>query len=184
MSDIKRLADLISRRNQVNKEISDLIGRPALTGHIGEYIASKIFNIELESSAARKGIDGRFTEGALKGRTVNIKIYGKREGLLDISLENLADYYLVMAGPQSQSMTSKGAARPIVISNVYLFKMNELLTELGNRGVKIRVATSVARKYWDSAEIFPHQTNKKFILTKKQCELLRSFYYNHLSIIS
>ena len=175
MSDIERLADLISRRNQVNKEIADLIGRPALTGHIGEYIASRVFNIELESSAARKGIDGRFSEGALKGQTVNIKIYGKRESLLDISFENLADFYLVMTGPQSQSMTSKGATRPIVISNVYLFKMNEFLEELGKRGIKIGVATSVARKYWDSAEIFPHQINKEFILTKNQRQLLSSF---------
>jgi len=57
LSEIERLADLISKRNQVNKEIADLIGRPALTGHVGEFIASRVFNIELESSAARKGID-------------------------------------------------------------------------------------------------------------------------------
>ena len=168
MSDIKRLAELISKRNQVNKEIADLIGRPALTGHIGEYIASQVFNIKLESSAAMKGIDGKFTEGALKGGTVNIKIYGKREGLLDISLGKLADYYLVITGPQSQSLTSKGAARPVVISNAYLFKMNELLNELGKRGVKIGVATSVARRYWDAAEIFPRQMNKELILTNTQ----------------
>lgn len=86
MSELEKLADLISERNRISKTISKLIGRPALPRHIGEYIASKIFNIELEEFATSKGIDGRFTEGPLKGKTVNIKLYGKREGLLDISL--------------------------------------------------------------------------------------------------
>ena len=105
MYDLERLADLISRMNQINEEIAALIGRPALQGHIGEYIASKVFDIELEESASKKGVDGRFIDGPLRGRTVNIKIYGKREGLLDITLDNLADYYLVMAGPSSQPIT-------------------------------------------------------------------------------
>jgi len=175
LSDLKRLADLISTRNQVNKEISELIGRPAILGHIGEYIASRVFHIRLEESASTKGIDGRFREGALKGHTVNIKIYGKREGLLDISLENMADYYLVLTGPYSQPSTSRGAARPIVISNVYLFNMKKLLDELRNRRVKIGVATSVARKCWDAAEIFPRRSNTDLILTKDQRRYLGWF---------
>ena len=119
-------------------------------------------------SASKKGVDGWFLDGPLRGRAVNIKIYGKREGLLNITLRNLADYYLVMTGSQSQPVTSKGTVRPIVISNVYLFNMKKLLGELKKRGVKIGVATSVAKKYWDEAEIYKSQTNKELILTVDQ----------------
>ena len=119
-------------------------------------------------SASKKGVDGWCLDGPLRGRAVNIKIYGKREGLLNITLRNLADYYLVMTGSQSQPVTSKGTVRPIVISNVYLFNMKKLLGELKKRGVKIGVATSVAKKYWDEAEIYKSQTNKELILTVDQ----------------
>ena len=175
MYDLERLADLISRMNQINEEIAALIGRPALQGHIGEYIASRVFNIELEDSASKKGVDGWFLDGSLRGRTVNIKIYGKREGFLDITLSNLADYYLVMTGPRSQPITSKGTVRPIVISNVYLFNMKKLLGELKKRGVKIGEATSVSQKYWDEAEFYPSQTNKELILNVDQRRYLEYF---------
>jgi hypothetical protein len=87
---LEKLASLIHERNRVSKEIAKIIGRPALSGHIGEYVASKIFDIQLESSATATGIDGRFTSGPLKGRTSNVKLYGKKENFLDISLKNLA----------------------------------------------------------------------------------------------
>jgi hypothetical protein len=55
---VEKLAQLIHERNRISEEIARIIGRPALSGHIGEYIASKIFNIRLEESAISKGIDG------------------------------------------------------------------------------------------------------------------------------
>ncbi len=98
---LKKLSDLIHERNLLSVEIAKIIGRPALNRHIGEYIASKIFHIELEESATATGIDGYFISGSLKEKTVNIKLYGKKENFLDISLKNLADYYLVMTRAQS-----------------------------------------------------------------------------------
>jgi hypothetical protein len=80
---IARLSDLFHARNAIDEQIADVIGRPALAGHVGEWIASQVFDIELEQSASAKAIDGRFRAGPLAGRTVNIKFYGKREGLLD-----------------------------------------------------------------------------------------------------
>jgi len=67
LNNLERLANLISRMNQINEEIAALIGRPALQGHIGEYISSKVFNIELEESASKKGVDGWFLNGSLGG---------------------------------------------------------------------------------------------------------------------
>ena len=92
---------------------------------------------------------------ALKGKTVNVKTYGKREDLLDVTSEHLADYYLVLTGPKSQPISSRGSTRPFNVSGVYLFNMRKLLAKLEARKVKIGVATSVAQKDWDSVEISP-----------------------------
>jgi len=175
MTELERIAGLIEKRNQIDTEISKIIGRPATRGHLGEFIASKVFKIRLESSATAKGIDGVFQEDSLKGKTVNIKLYGKQEGILDIAVHELADYYLVLTGPKTAPTTSRGSSRPLVISNVYLFEMRELVDKLRKRAVKIGIATSVAQSYWKEAEIYPHATNKKLELTKDKVRLLQLF---------
>jgi hypothetical protein len=43
------------------------------SGHLGEWLAAQVFDIELEVTAAAAGIDGRFRSGPLPGRTVNIR---------------------------------------------------------------------------------------------------------------
>lgn len=40
MEDLSQLAKLIKIKNKVEAQISSLIGRPALIGHVGEYIAA------------------------------------------------------------------------------------------------------------------------------------------------
>lgn len=172
---LQRLAVLLQKRNQIDQKISAIIGRPSTTGHIGEFVASKVFGIELESSATAKGIDGIFTEGPLKGKTVNIKWYGKQEGILDIAVDNQADYSLVITGPKSIPTTSKGAVRPLIVSYVYLFDMAELIRELKQRGVKMGIATSVRKSSWERAEIYPHRKNKRLGLTEEQERALELF---------
>jgi len=175
MAELRELANLLQRRNEIDLEISKIIGRPSTTGHIGEFVASRIFRIKLESSATTKGMDGVFIEGPLKGKTVNVKWYGKQEGILDINPDNLADYSLVITGPKSAPLTSKGTDRPLVISHVYLFDMISLVSELKQRGVKIGIATSVRRSSWDSAEIYPNRANKRLELTEEQTGILELF---------
>lgn len=82
------------------------------SGHLGEWIAARIFDIKLESSAATPGIDGRFRSGLLQDRTVNIKWYLKREGLLDTTASKALDYYLVPTGPPSAAVSSRDTTRP------------------------------------------------------------------------
>ena len=83
MSDLERLADLIKKRNAIAADITDIIGRPAQFGHVGEYIASVIFNIELEESASHKGTDGYFTDGPLSRGSVNIKWTTKHDNQMN-----------------------------------------------------------------------------------------------------
>ncbi len=175
MDDLSRLADLIEKRNALEREIAALIERPAAIGHIGEFIATQIFNITLEKSASFKGIDGRFLDGLLESRSVNIKWYAKWEGLLDITPEALPDFYLVMTGPKSRLFTSRGGVRPWTIDRVFLFDAKALAEELIKSGVKIGIATSVRSIFWENAEIFPITSNDRYILSEEQREALGLF---------
>jgi hypothetical protein len=172
---LKELADLISEKNKIELKISKIINRPAIIGHAGEYIASKIFNIDLEISAVNKGIDGYFSSGILKGKGVNIKWYGKKENLLDITPSYLPDYYLVLTGPPAPAVSSRGKTRPWVITNIFLFKAKDLMENLLSINVKVGIATSVRSFLWDKAEIYPNQNNEEIILSNEQKEALKLF---------
>ena len=60
-----------------------------------------------------------------------------------------------MTGEHSPPKSSKGKERPWVILYVYLFNAKKLIEELKRAGVKMGVATSVRKKLWDEAEIYP-----------------------------
>ncbi len=175
MDELTALAELIRRRNAVEQDISAIIGRPALIGHVGEVIASRVFDIKLQHSAAAKGIDGRFTSGPLAGQTVNIKWYAKHEGILDIRPDALPDWYVILAGPRTAPTSSRGSVRPWLIESVYLFEAAALVQSLKQRGVKIGVAASVAKPLWVSAEVYPEQRSQALVLTDEQKEQLRIF---------
>ena len=55
--DLEQIAKIIKRKNVIDDEVAAITGRPALIGHTGEYIASRIFDIKLEESATQKAID-------------------------------------------------------------------------------------------------------------------------------
>ena len=109
---IAKLAALLHTRNAVAKEITALIDRPAQIGHVDEFIAAQVFDIALELSATNKGFDGRFRSGALAGKTVDVKWYARREGIIDLRLDDLPDYYLILTGPYGAYATSRGEDRP------------------------------------------------------------------------
>ena len=119
--EIRKLAALIKKRNFIEADLAAIINRPGEVGLICEFISSRIININLEHSAVTAGWDGHFMEGPLTGKTVNIKWYPKREGLLDLSKQFIPDYYLVLTGDRANAETSRGKTRPWLISAVFLF---------------------------------------------------------------
>jgi len=175
MEELQALAALIAERNKVEESISRLIGRPATAGHIGEFIASKVFDIRLELSAAHKAWDGRFTSGSLAGRTVDIKFYGKQEGLLAISQDEQPDYFLILAGPLAAAASSKGSTRPMTVEHVYLFDGKALAADILRRGTKFGAAASIPKCMWEQAEIFPNAANPELPITGQQRTLLALF---------
>lgn len=175
MEKLAELASLLHERNLLERKITAIINRPASIGHLGEYIASVIFQIDLEKSAVQKSIDGRFNRGLLAGRTVNVKWYGKQEGLLDLTPNALPDYYLVLTGPKSIAMSSRGQTRSWVIEHVYLFDALALVEEIKITGVLRGAATSVKQQLWVKAEIYPLQTNPVLELSSEQRNALALF---------
>jgi len=180
---LERLSSLVHERNRVSEEIAAIIGRPALSGHIGEYLASRIFGIRLEVSATAKGIDGYFMEGSLKGKSVNVKLYGKKENILDISPDKVADYYLVLTGDDSDLSGSWGKTRPLVVSQVFIFNMEKLMAALRERDVKVGIATSVRKGDWERAMVYPEQRNSELTLSEEQVRLIRLFDYSNSPLI-
>lgn len=173
--ELPQLASLLRQRNDIDDAIARHIGRPAALGHLGEFIAARVFGIELEESAATRAIDGRFTDGALTGRTVNVKCYSVRQGMLDLEPINGPDYYLVLTGPRETAGTSRGALRPFVIESVFLFEATFLHSDLRARGRRVGTASSIRAEQWARAIIYPEAHNSTLILTDAQRELLTYF---------
>jgi hypothetical protein len=100
--ELAELAALIRERNALDARIGRLLDRPVNPGNIGEWIAARIFDVELEAAANAPGYDGHFTTGALAGQTVNVKAYGMNERMFAINPTAPLDYYLVLTGPKGQ----------------------------------------------------------------------------------
>jgi len=172
---LRTMADLLNERNLLDERIAQLIGRPASPGHIGEFIAAAVFRIDLFMSATHKAADGVFREGPLQGKSVNVKLYGKQEGVLDIRPDALPDFYLVLSGPRSQPTSSRGSVRPLTIHHVYLFDSAGLASFLKARGTKLGPASSVPQAQWEAAEVWPNAANSRIPLDKDQIEALELF---------
>lgn len=170
MSKIHELAVLIHEHNRITAQIAALLERPAERGHIGEYIAEAVFDVPRPKAANQRGIDGHFRSGPLSGRSVNVKWYGRREGILDMARNDPPDYYLVLTGSTSAAGSSRGATRPLVIENIYLFEGQALAAA----EVKAGTAASVRQHLWEAAEIYPAH-NPAFALTEEQRGLLELF---------
>ena len=175
MDSLLQLAALLHQYNAIGSQIAQIVGRPAQIGHVGEYIAAQVFDIRLEHAANAKGIDGYFRSGPLQGGSVNVKWYAKQENALDIVEALLPDYYLVLAGPPSTMMTSRGGQRPWLIHSVFLFAAVPLLEELRRQGVKLGVATSVRKAVWEATMIYPQSHNPLYVLSDGQRRQLALF---------
>jgi hypothetical protein len=112
--------------------------------------------------------------GDLAGKSVNVKWYLKREGILDMTQAPELDYYLVLTGPKATSRDVR-TVRAWRIDAVYLFDAHKLLAEQHARGVKIGVASGVPVAQWLAAEIYPSATNPALVLNDEQRQMLALF---------
>jgi hypothetical protein len=176
---LKSIAMLLQARNDIEARIADIVGRPVVAGHLSDWIAAQIFDIELEPVANRP-IDGWFRGGSLAGRTVNVKYYSRNQGLLDMTDSEELDYYLVMTGLQSPAAGSAGIHLPWSIEHVYLFDAQELFDQLSERLRRIGVATGVRAELWHAAEIYPRAANQAYRIDPVQAAALAGFRADRL----
>lgn len=173
--ELTRLAELLRVKNAADAEIARLVGRPCQLGHVGEWIAGAIFDIQLHDSATDIGSDGVFLSGSWRGRSVNVKWYTRREGL-DVHLgASPPDLYLVLAGPRGTATSSRGGSRPWVISSVYALDHNAVVAELRARGVGIGAESSLRRETWEAAEVYPEPASNLLTLSPEQRNALALF---------
>ncbi len=172
---LRRISGLLASRNAIDADIGTIVGRPMTSGHLGEWIAAQIFDIELEVSASTAAIDGIFRSGPLKGATVNVKWYLKQEGVLDMSESDRLDYYLVLAGPPPSVVVPRATVRPWCIDSVFLFDARQLRDEQIQRGVKRGIASSVRKHQWAAAEVYPAATNPLLPVDAGQASALALF---------
>jgi hypothetical protein len=166
------LASLIKSRNTIDEKIATLIGRTAQVNNVGEYIAATIFHIAFEEVGKRRGYDGRFTQGPLAGSTVDVQWHPRHDGQMNIRQDAFPDYYLILSGPD----TPPGQfASPWLIERIFLFKAQELLNGLRERGVQIGSGTSVTGPLWERAEIYPLTRNQRLVLSDEERRLLVLF---------
>jgi hypothetical protein len=165
-AELGRLAALIRVRNVLDREMAAVLNKPPTPGNVGEFIASRIFDIKLAPTGVNPGHDGWFTSGPLKGKSVNVKLYSEDAGLLDIG-SHPADYYLVLTGPK-RATAAGPRSLPRRIDAIYLFDIAELRASLSERGVGIGVATSVRKAYWQDAQIYPTRDRSPLALTDEQ----------------
>jgi hypothetical protein len=178
VEELTELAALLRERNALDARIGRLLDRPVTTGHIGEWIAARIFDIELEAAANIAGYDGHFTTGALAGQTVNVKAYGKHESSLDMKSTAPLDYYLVFTGPKPTKeawISTRGTLRPFCIHSVFLFDAHRLRAEIIARGKTPSEATSVLSARWQAAEIYPRSNNPLLVISEAQRRQLELF---------
>jgi hypothetical protein len=166
---LKSIAMLLQARNDIEARIADIVGRPLAHGHLSDWIAAQIFDIELEPAAGH-AVDGWFRSGPLAGRTVNIKHYARGDGRLDLIDSDELEYYLVMTGPRAA-----GAHRPWGIDHVYVFDAFDLTDALRTYMRRIGTATSVRPELWRAAEVYPRAAHPSFKLTGIQAAALEGF---------
>ena len=83
LDELTDLADLLAQRIALDARIGAIIGRPSPCRAHGGVDRLEGLRHPTRRLCRPKAIDGRFRSGPLAGKTVNIKIYGKREGLLE-----------------------------------------------------------------------------------------------------
>lgn len=101
---------------------------------------------------------------------MNIKWYGREEGILDMPNGNPPATYLVLTGPAAGASGSRNSTRPLVVSSVFLFRHERLL----EAGVRPGTAASVRRDLWEEARIHP-SAGKGTALSPGQIDLLTLF---------
>lgn len=170
MEDLYRLAQLLQQRTIAEHQIALQVGRSPSQGEIVEYILRNLLQITQDSSVQH---DGRFTEGELAGRLVEIKYF--TDGL---SLEALRhaldkpqpDYYLLAVGASLAQKQALMCPNALTIEAIYLLSASELASLLTSVSGK-RASEALLEPF----QIYPEPRNPLICLSEEQRDVLERF---------
>jgi hypothetical protein len=172
---VTAVARLVRERDVIDGEITRIINRPAVAGHLGEWLASELFDIDLEPPGSAEAFDGRFASGPLATGTVNIEWISRRDEQLDPDSSRAIDFHLVFTGTRALALTTKGLVRPVRINACYLFDARELEARQAARGATSCAAAGLRAEEWNAAEIFPDRNNPLLTIGPEAHGLLALF---------
>ena len=175
MEELRRLAELVRKRNQKAGRISSIFRQPDQPEKVRERIASRVFGIEISSGPGEKVISGHFTEGKLAGNAVNIKWYARNDGRLSMQENPLPDFYLVLTGPKTGKEGSTAAISLWTLDYVYLFRTEVIMGQLRLRGAEPSETTRIRRRDWNRCELYPESRCSYLNLSDAQMEMLKLF---------
>lgn len=112
------------------------------TGHLGEWITSRIFDIQLEAYPSAKGIDARFRSGPLRESTVNVKWNVKHQAGSTRPTKTRSKTTSSSKTPRFRPDPHVAPPRRGCIVPVYVFDALRLKTEQ-LAGVKLGIESSV-----------------------------------------
>lgn len=172
MNKLNRLASLIAQRNQMETEVSKLVGHPLVREHLGAYVAAEVFDIEPQAGEGESLWTGRFREGPLAGRTVAVQWIPRWDGTLSLDEGTPAEHLLVLAGPESLLRRDPGS--PWVIESVYRFHLPSLRGRMRDLRHPMGPRTHVPREDWEAARLHPQAPGERR-LTEAQGAALALF---------
>jgi hypothetical protein len=172
---VAAVAKLLRQRNEMDGEITRIINRPVVGGHLAAWLANELFDIDLEPAGSARALDGRFTSGALANKTVNIQWISERNGHLDSTASGQPDFCLVFTGPKALALTREGVVRALRIDACYLFDARLLRARQVASGANGGKASSVLAAEWEAAEIFPRHHNPLLRVDSEAARLLGLF---------
>ncbi|MEN3000573.1 MAG: hypothetical protein ABDI19_01880 [Armatimonadota bacterium] len=171
MEELHRLAELVMQRNLIDYQIARILKMPAIQPYVARYIAAAIFGIELPSLACSRG---RFTQGELAGKSVEIRWRAHRMKPVRFSPQ-IPNFCLVLTGAKVPLKSLDSNTRPLVIDAVHLFRVDELIKEVSPPSLEWRFRQIVPAWLWEAAEVYPASRNPLLRLTEEQRELLELF---------
>ncbi len=169
------LAEFIRIRNVADQGIARFIGRAPHPDSIAAFVASRIFDIELQPTPGR----ARFRSGPFKDRSVQVQYASRNNGTLAmVKSDHPADHpdvYLVITGQRSDVTPVVDTVTPWVVTNVYLFRTEWIIDRLISHGIEIGTATHVPKHLWEQAAVYPKANPSLYPISSRQRSALELF---------
>lgn len=173
-AELRQMAGLLRARNAIDDVIATITDRPVNPGHLGEWIAARIF----PSNSSSRPLPGPSTaafDRSCRGRGGEREVVRQARGCAGHD-GAFVSRLLPRADRSALGRTHLTRYHPPTHDRVGLpFPAAKLAETIRDTGLKLGIATSVRNALWDAAEVYPEQCNPELPLSPQQRHLLALF---------